>query len=223
MIPLSRSWLRVAAWLLAVALGSTSALAQPPPPLPPPPPPAPPTAAQPPPPAQPPAAQPPPVQPAQPPPTGALPPLPPGATPPPPPPTGTRAKPSRVGKVLEVRERDVIIDIGASEGASVDMNAEIYHVETVDLGLGQGAAQEAGNVTGRVTLVSADRASVHIAIHEHVEPGWLVRFVDRQVSSNRSYPPRPRSYFEVEGVLRPFIGRGRRRRALRDRHELPLR
>jgi hypothetical protein len=110
--------------------------------------------------------------------------------------------------VLEVRDRDVIIDIGANEGASVDMNAEIYHVETVDLGLGQGAQQEAGNVTGRVTLVAADRASVHLAIHEHVESGWLVRFVDRQASSNRTYPPRPRSYFEVEGVLRPFIGQG---------------
>ena len=104
--------------------------------------------------------------------------------------------------------RDVIIDIGSNDGAEIGQFAEIYELRTVDLGLGQGAQEETDNVVGRVTLVAPSRASVHLGMHERAAAGWHVRFVEKGISASRSYPPRPPAYFELEGVLRPYLGNG---------------
>jgi hypothetical protein len=123
------------------------------------------------------------------------------------PPPAPAAKPIREGAVLDVRERDVVIDLGQDDGLEVGRSVELFERARVDLGLGEMADTERGNVVGRVTLASKARASVRLGMHERAAVGYRARAASVSPSANRSFPPRFPAHFEVEGTAKGFLGK----------------
>jgi hypothetical protein len=134
-------------------------------------------------------------------------------------PTGIVPEVTR-GHVLSSRAGRVVIDLGRGEISAGD-RVEFGVVIEEDRSLGSFQRREVVAV-GRVSSVSQDQSLVELGISEVVPVSADATVTGRQLSSNRSSPPRLARAWSIAGVVRPFfvldqLGFGALNRAKRSR------
>lgn len=108
------------------------------------------------------------------------------------------------GRVVAVRKRSVVVDLGRSDGLERGDAVEIYRRERVELG-GESADREITEVVGEVETTSENRSVIALGINESARADRFARPTDLPLTANVVAPPRPEGQSSLSFMARPLL------------------
>jgi hypothetical protein len=114
----------------------------------------------------------------------------------------------RVGRVLRVEGRDVVISLGSREQIAPDMHIELSRRREERLAPDESAVARDVLAVGKVTSVSEGHARVRVGLNEQVPVGAFAEPTRSPVTSSLSAPPRVGEVWSAQAMARPFVAIG---------------
>ncbi len=127
------------------------------------------------------------------------------------PPTARQARPPAApaevevalrGRVLSARGGELVVDLGREHGVRVGNRIELATLRDSPLGP---LLDRHVLAVGRVTSVSGEQSLVELGTGEEVPVGAEATLTTRELTHDRSAPPRAAGIWTFAGVLRPFF------------------
>ncbi len=112
---------------------------------------------------------------------------------------------SHVGRVIEIRTGEVVIDIGRNHGLTPKERVEIFKQSEEDLGQGNIAVYTATLAVASVKVVTDERAVVKLGLNEQVPIDAMVRRSTLPLTAKPFAPGKPEGITSVQLTLRPFL------------------
>ncbi len=109
------------------------------------------------------------------------------------------------GKVVDVRERSVIVDLGTVHGVKAQTRIEFVRQVGLDLGGGESTTREETIAVGTVTEAGKTRSNVSLGIDEVVPAGCMARITPKAATRSATYPPRAPGHTVLSLTVRPFF------------------
>ncbi len=123
------------------------------------------------------------------------------------PPAVTKVPPPKLGRVLTVDGRNVVIDLGKQDGFFKGDTVEFFTEGTIVFE-GESVRREDTVALGLIRSVTKGRAVVEISLNVDLPPETQVRRATEEFKPNYLAPPHPSASHEVSLTVRPFLALG---------------
>ncbi len=115
--------------------------------------------------------------------------------------------PIRVGKVLKVDERDIVVDFGSNDGFKKGDDVEFYETREIQLE-GERVKRDDTVAVGRIKSLEETRAVIEVGMNEDVNVGTPARYTSVDYKANYLAPPRNGGSDEILMTIRPYLALG---------------
>ncbi len=117
------------------------------------------------------------------------------------------AAPIRIGKVLKVDNRDIVVDFGTEDGFKKGDDVEFYSTREIQLE-GERVKRDDTVAVGRIKSIDVNRAVIEVGMNEDVSIGTPARYTATDYKANHLAPPRNGDSDEISVTVRPYLALG---------------
>jgi hypothetical protein len=107
-----------------------------------------------------------------------------------------------LGRVVSSRAGQLVVDLGRRQGVRVNQRVELATTRESPLGPFR---ERQVLAVGRVISIADEQSLVEVGIGEDVPVGAEAALTSREITGNRTAPPRAHALWSLSGVIRPFF------------------
>jgi hypothetical protein len=114
--------------------------------------------------------------------------------------------PTKVGKVLKVHDRDIVVDFGTADGFKKGGVVEFYAIREIQLD-GERVTRDDTIAIGKIKSVHENRSVIEVGMNEDVSVGTPARYSTVNYRPEAT-PPRNGGSDEISMTVRPYLALG---------------